>query len=114
MNRRRLDVAVADAEDLLTRVGAADERVVLRDGAVGVDACHLAEQAVHALRLHAPFGDRPLAVRDEQRAVLQEIEPRAEVHRRIQRWTLVIDDLRVFDASWRTLDELASRHGRVV
>ena len=77
------DVAVAERPDLRPHAFLADERIVFRDRAVGVDAHDLAEQAVHPLRLHAPFGDRSLAQRDEQRAVAAEDQAAAEVQRRV-------------------------------
>ena len=114
MQRRGLDVAVAERPDLRPHAVLADERVVLRDRAVGVDADDLAEQAVHLLRLHAALGDRALALRDEQRAVAAEHQPAAEVQRRFERRRLVIDHLHVLDARRGAVDELAARDGGVV
>src|SRR5688572_1085115 len=69
MESRRLDVAVTEGPDLRPHAFLADERIVLRYGAVGVDAHELADQAVHLLRLHAAGSDRPIAEGDEQRAI---------------------------------------------
>src|SRR5690606_28860097 len=55
MQRRRLHVAMADRPDLRSRAFLSDERVVLRDAPVRIDPGDLADQAVHLLRLHAPW-----------------------------------------------------------
>ena len=94
--------------------GFADKRIVLWNRSVGIDACDLAEHAVHALRLHPAFGDRTLAVRDEERAVAAEHQAAAVVRGRGERWTLVIDHLRVLDPRGRALDELAAGDRGVV
>ena len=114
VQRRRLDVAVAERPDLRPHAFLADERVVLGDRAVGVDADDLAEQAVHPLRLHAAFGDRPVAERDEQRAVAAEHQAAAEVQRRGERRRLVEDHLDVLDLRRRAVHEPAARDRGVV
>ena len=81
MQRRRLDVAMADRPDLRADAFLADKRVVLRNRSVRVDADDLADQAVHVLRLHAPRGDRSIALRDEERAVAVPDQPAAVVLR---------------------------------
>ena len=100
--------------DLRAHAVLADERVVLRHGAVGIEADDLAEQAVHALRLHAALGDRALAERDEQHAVAREHEAAAEVQRRLQRRRLMEDHLHVLDLRRGAVHEAAARHGGVV
>ena len=81
---RALDVAVAEGPDLRPHASLADERVVVRDRSVGVDAHNLAEQAVHALGLHAALGSGSLAERDEERPVAAKHQPAAEVRSRIE------------------------------
>jgi hypothetical protein len=75
VQRHALIVADPEREDLGPRAGAADERVVLRHRAVGVDAEDLAHQAVELLRLRPVHGvDADAggdARRHEQRAVGQ-------------------------------------------
>jgi hypothetical protein len=92
----------------------ADERVVLRHGAVGIEADDLAEQAVHALRLGAALGNGPVAERDEQHAVAREHEATAEVQRRRQRRRLMEDHLHVLDLRQGAIHEPAACHGGVV
>ena len=67
---------MAEAPDVAARIGLADERVVLRDRPVAVDANDLAEVRAEILRrieAHAVAG------RDEQRAVASEDEAVSEV-----------------------------------
>ena len=66
------------------------------------------------LRLHASRRDRPIAQRDEQRAVAAEDQPAAEVQRRGQRRRLVEDDLDVLDLRRRAVDEPAAGDRGVV
>src|SRR5262245_12540645 len=100
--------------DLRADAFLADERVVLRDRSIGVEANDLAEQSVHPLRLHAPFGYRALTERDEERAVTIEDETSTEVERRRERWRLMEDDLDVFDLRRGAVNELAASHRGVV
>src|SRR6185503_8019443 len=69
IQRRRLHVAMTEGPDLGTDAFLADERVVLGNRSVRIEANDLAEQAVHLLGLHAAFGDRAFTLRDEERAV---------------------------------------------
>ena len=101
VQRRCLHVAMAVGPDLGPHVGLAHERIVLGHRSVRVEAHDLPEQAVEALCLHAAFGDRPLAERDEQRAVAAEDQASAEVQRRVERRRLTEDDLHVLDARAR-------------
>ena len=105
---------MAEAPHRLGHAGLADERVVLGDRAVGVDARNLAEQAVHALGLHAALGDRPVAHGDEERAVAMPDQAAAEVQPRIERRRLAEDHLHVVDPRRRAVDQRAAGHGGVV
>jgi hypothetical protein len=50
VERRRLDIAMAERPDLRQRGGAADERIVVRHRPVRVDAHDLAERRREILR----------------------------------------------------------------
>ena len=81
MDGDALIVAKAKREDLGTRAGAADERIVVRDRPVGVDPQHFPHVAIEVLRLR-PVGGRDAAAlgnsgRDEQRAVPRLNQPAA-------------------------------------
>src|SRR5690606_24449476 len=69
VERHRLDVAVAERPDLRPRILLADERVVLRHGAVRRDAQHLAEMVVELLRVYAHGRVEAVAGGDVQHAV---------------------------------------------
>src|SRR6185503_16216193 len=109
-----LYVAVADRPDLRRDTFAANERIVRRNGAVGIDAYDLAEEAIHALRLHPTRRDGPLALRHEQFPVASEHQPAAEVLSRVERRMLMVDHLHVLEARRRSVDELRPRNSGVV
>ena len=100
--------------DLGPHAGLADERVVGGHGAVAVDADDLAEQAVHALRLHAARGDRAIPQGDEQCAVAREDQAAAEVRARAHRRRLMEDHLERVHARGHSVHEHAARHRGVV
>ena len=108
VQRRGLDVAMAKRPDLGPDALLSHERVVPRNRSVRIQSHDFSEQPVHSLCLHPAFGDRPLALRNEQRTVASEHEPAAEVRRRHHRRHLVVDDLRVLDSRIGGLDEPAA------
>src|SRR5690606_11522132 len=74
VERQRLDVAVADRPDLGPGIGAAGERVVVGDRAVGVDVEEFAETAVEPLGVRTHGGVGAVAGGDEQVALGSERE----------------------------------------
>ena len=115
MHRGGLHVAMTERPDFRPDASLADERIVFGDRAIGIDADNLADAAVHLLSLHAPLGDRAVALRDEQGAVAPEVEASAEMQRRDERRRLVIDHLHVLDARRRRIiHEPAARDRGVI
>jgi hypothetical protein len=71
-------------------------------------------RGMEPLRLHAPFGDRAVALRDEERPVSAEHEPASEVLPRVELRALLVDDLHVIDPRRHAVHELAPRDRGVV
>ncbi len=80
-----LHVAVAERPDLRLRVLPIDEGIVIRHGAIGLDAEDLAQMAVEALCVlpHRPVGALPHS--NEEVAIGAEGEPRTEMQRAVVR-----------------------------
>ena len=99
-------VPVAERPDVVTCSGFVQERVVVRNGAVGIDAYDLADIGAEILRRLETL---PIARGDEQCAVGREHQPSAEM--------AAADRLRLLPpyhshVSQRKTIELAARHRR--
>src|SRR5215207_10237525 len=108
MDRRGLDVAVAVGPDLRARIAAADEGVVLRHGAVRVDAQNLAQMTGEVLRR---IELEALAGGDEELAVAREGKARAEMVAAADLRHLAKDHLGAFERRRRFV-EASARHRR--
>ncbi len=95
IERRRLHVAMPVRPDLGKRVGAADERIVARHRAVGIDAHDLPLPLREILRAVA-VGEA-IALRDQQGAIVREHETRAEVPAAAHLRLLPVDHLHVLE-----------------
>ncbi len=105
---------MTEGPDLGTDAFFADERVVLGNRSVRIEANDLAEQAVHLLGLHAAFGDRAFTLRDEQSAVAIPHQSATVMQRRHERRRLMVNHLHVLDLRRRAVHELATRNCGVV
>ena len=86
-----LQVAVTVAPDRLVDPGLPDERIVLRDGAVGIDAHDLADAGREVLHQRSLI--EAVTGGDEEGAVLAEGDPRAVVVPAPDLGALAVDDL---------------------
>jgi hypothetical protein len=66
MNGDALHVAKSERIDFRMRPGTADERIVFRNGSIGVDAQHLPHVAVERLRLRPVCGINAVSGRDRR------------------------------------------------
>ena len=115
MQERTLHIAMAIGPDLgKCAIRGADKRIVLRDGAVRVDADDLANAALQVLRLHACRQRAAITLGDEQRAILCKDKPRTEMLVRREGRPLAIDDRDVLDGRRRPIHQLALSHSGVV
>ena len=98
LNGNALDVAVSQAPDFRQGSGAANEGIVLRDCAVGVDADGLAHVGAQILRLGPHRLVRAFAQCDEQLAIRREGQGRPEMLVAVIDGQGAEDDLDVLDA----------------